>query len=233
MTYDEIVAELLVLTQYNANDPNFTANLPVALTYAQNRIDRELNLLNTVTGNNTLLLTAGSRHLDITPANINVLSDVNIITPVTAPGPNMGTRNPATICSKEWLAAVYGSSQNPGVPQWFALSDDVTLLFGPWPDHAYRVELVGTVRPLTLSETNQTTWVSVNIPDVLLAACMIWMSAFKHNFGSQADDPKMAVSWETQYQTLSGSARVEDLRRKFQSEGWTSDLPNKLNPPRT
>ena len=232
LTYSQYVSELQVLTQFNANDPNFMANLPSALDYAQDRISRELNLLNTVVSNTTLALTAGSRNLDITSATMNVMQDINLITPAGTTNPEAGTRNPLVIASKEFLDWTYGSSTGSQLPTYFAMLTDTMILFGPWPDQNYSVELIGTTRPAGLSETNTTTWVSTYLPDLLLAASMIFMSGFMKNFGAQSDDPKMAISWESQYTTLRDSANVEDLRRKFQSQGWTSELPSPLTPPR-
>jgi hypothetical protein len=106
-------------------------------------------------------------------------------------------------------------------------------MVGPYPDAAYNVELIGTVRPTPLSPTTTSTWISTYLPDLFLAASMIQMSAFKMNFGAQSDDPKMAQSWETQYVTLRDSAATEDAMRKYYATGWTSDLPNQFNPART
>jgi hypothetical protein len=233
LTYSTYVAELALLTQFNATDPNFTANLQPALDYAQGRIDRELNLLNTVASNSSLVLTAGSRQLNFSTANINVLETVNLIMPAGTTNPELGARSPLTIASLDYLNAIYGSAGVLAPPQNFAMFTDSLLLLGPWPDAAYTVELVGSMRPLTLSAGNPTTWVSTNLPDLLLAASMVWMAGFMKNFGAQADDPKIAMSWETQFTSLRDSAMVEDARRKFKSSGWTSELSTPLNPPRT
>lgn len=232
LTYTTYVNELQTLAQFNADDLDFTTNLPSAINYAEDRINRELDLLNTVASNSSLKLTANSRQLDITTANINVLEKVNIITPATVVNPELGTRNPCTFYSEEFLDWTYGSSSNPGVPIAYNRLNDHTLLFGPFPDATYTVELVGTVWQTPLSADNPTTWISTYVPELLLAASMIWMSGFMRNFGSQADDPKMAQSWETQYQELVKSAGIEDARRRFKSAGWTSDLPDPLTPSR-
>lgn len=233
LTYSTYLSEMLVLCQFNADDPNFTTNLPNAITYAEDRINRELNLLSTVVSNSSLALTPGSRRLDFTTAAINVLQDVNVITPAGTTNPDLGTRNPATVVDKAYLNTVYSGPTNLGLPVNFALQDDHTLLFGPFPDAAYTVELIGTMRPVSLSADNPTTWIATNLPDLFIAASMIWMSGFMRNFGSQSDNPQQAVSWETQYVTLRDSAAVEDARRKFQATGWNSELPNAYNPPRT
>ena len=117
--------------------------------------------------------------------------------------------------------------------RFFATPSFTTTTLGPWPDAAYTLEIVGTYWPVGLSAGNQTTWISTYLPDLLLAGAMIQMSGYVKNFGAQADDPKMSMSWETQFVTLRDSAGVEDARRKFAATGWSTDLPNAYNPART
>jgi hypothetical protein len=233
LNYSTYIAELAILSQFNAADPEFTGNIQSALNYAQNRIHRELNLVNDTFSNSTLTLTPSNPNLNIVSAAIDSLYDVNIITPFGAASPNAGTRNPCTIATKEYILATYGSSAVIGVPINFAVFTPNALLFGPWPDQAYMVELIGVNWPEQLSAANPSTWVATYIPDLLLAASMIWMAGFQKNFGAQSDDPRSAMSWETQYSTLRDSAAVADARRKFQSTGWTSELPSRAASPRT
>jgi hypothetical protein len=235
-TYNDYVLEMASLTQFNSADPFFIQQLPSCITYATDRIDRELNLLNTVS-TYSLPLTAGSRQLDITASNINVLSDVNIITPSTQTVPDLGTRNPVVISDKSYLNTVYGSAtQTQGIPTNFAFINNTTLIFGPWPNAAYTVELTGTLFPTYLAASPPTatsTFVTTHLWDLFIAASMIFMSGAVKNFGAQADSPGQAISWEQQYEKLRDSASIEDIRRKFQATGWTSQLPGPANPART
>ena len=233
LNYAQYQSQMLALTQFNAGDPNFTTFLSSALDYAQDRINRELNFLDTVFSFNGFTTTPNIRLFNFNAANVNVLLDVNIITPAGEASPELGTRNPVTICSKEYLNAVYNSATPTGIPVNFALLTDYSLLFGPWPDQAYTVEVIGTQVPFSLASVQNGTWVSLNLPDLLIAASMIYMAGAMKNFGAQSDDPKMSESWESQYILLRDSAAVEDARRKFMSSGWQSDLPNQFNPPRT
>ena len=62
---------------------------------------------------------------------------------------------------------------------------------------------------------------------------MVFVSGYMRDFGSQADNQQMSVSWEQQYQTLFKSASVEQARAKFESEAWTSQQPSPIaTPPR-
>lgn len=233
LTYTSYVAEMQVLTQFNNNDPAFIQNLPSAISYAEDRINRELDLLSAVASNSSLALTAGTRTLDISAANINVLERLNIITPFSQTNPELGTRNPCVPVTEDYLDLVYGSAATQGLPTNFIRQTDKIVLFGPFPDQNYTVELVGTVWQLPLSSSNPTTWIATYIPDLMIAASMIFMTGFMKNFGAQSDDPRSAQSWESQYDLLMKSAATEDARRKFKSAGWTADIPNPLNQPRT
>ena len=239
LTYDTYLAELALLSQFGPADPNFLANLPSCIDYATNRITRELNLLNTITTNSTLACTPGTRAVDLSALNpvYNTLQDINVLTPSGVTNPDLATRVQLTIQSLSFMNSIYGSSPTAGgvagVPQYFAMVTDQSILVAPYPDLVYNIEIIGTVRPTPISQSNDTNWISTYLPDLFLAASMIQMSGFKMNFGAQSDDPKMAMSWEDQYTKLRDSAGVEDAMRKYYSTGWTAQLPNAYNPPRT
>lgn len=235
LSYDTYVTEVALLSQFNTNDPFFVSNLPSCIDYATDRITRELDLLNTITTNSSIALTVGTRTVSLSSLNpvFNVLRDINVLTPVGTTNPDLGMRNPLTISTVAFLNQVYGADSGTGVPEYFAMLTDQSIVVGPFPDQAYNIEIIGTVRPTPISATNQTNWISTYLPDLLIAASMVQMSGVKGNYGAQADDPKMAMSWENQYVTLRDSAAVEDAMRKYASTGWNSQLPTAYNPART
>lgn len=69
------------------------------------------------------------------------------------------------------------------------------------------------------------TFISQYLPDLLVMASMIYISAYQRNFGKESDDPQMAMSYESQYQLLLKSATVEEARKKFDAAGWSSQSP--------
>ena len=202
-----------------------TTLVPAVIEYAELRILRDLDLLNSVTRNSTYTLTVGARSLAFSAGLFVTVQQVNVITPFNAASADAGTRNPCIPVSKDWLDVVWPSSTGQTLPGYFAMLNDTTILFGPWPDQAYRVEIVGTSRPVALSSTNANTWISTYLPDLFMAASMIYVAGYQKNFGAQSDDPKMAMSWEQQYQALLQGATVEEARRKFQASSWTSLAP--------
>jgi hypothetical protein len=226
LTYSQYVTEIATLAVVPETDPNFVEILPQMITYAENRIYRDLDLLETVTAISSYITSSNARTLTFPIADFITLQEANVISPAGTTVPNNGTRNPLLPVTKEWINYTYPSSASAGLPGYFAMFNQNTIILGPWPDDAYTVELVGTFRPDSLSVSNPSTFVSTYLPDLMIMASMIYISAFQRNFVSAAaNDPQMPVNYETQYQTLLKGAVVEEARKKFQSSGWTSMSP--------
>lgn len=245
LTYNTFVTQLAELavvpltvgvTPVTTQDSDFNAVIPSAIEYAENRICRDLDLLSTVVAS-TATLTPSVPQLVIayatTGGNWITIQNINVITPSGTVTPNSGTRNPVLPVSKEFLQYTWPSATGAGIPLYFCLQGgDATALgqgatswtinLGPWPDSAYTVELIGTIRPATLSSTNPVTFISTFLADLMLQAAMIFISGYQRNFGKQSDDPAMALSYETQYQTLLKGATGEEYRKKFAADAWTS-----------
>jgi len=298
LTYSQYVEQIATMAVVPSTDPAFQIILPQMITYAENRMYRDLDFLFTSVATTSYNMTAGSRSINVNastfpggtlvvPEQINVLAltaaftgsisgttlTVTAITSgtiVTAmvisglgitPGTtvvSLGTgsggvgtytvgtsqtvastsitgnktstsadtadRVPLLPTTKEFLDAVYGSGAvaNRGLPQYWVPFDDYTFLVGPYPDQSYTIELVGTYRPASLSSSNTTTFISLNLPDLMIMASMVYISAYQRNFGRASDDPQMAVTYEAQYQALLRGAMSEENRKKFEASAWSS-----------
>jgi len=217
LTYSTYVVAISQLCTIPSTDANFQAILPDAIDYAEQRIYRELDLLATFVADATGSLAANNRTytLPVPAAGPFVtVESVNVITPA-ATAPESGTRNPLMKTSVDFVNFLAPNTSTAGIPTVFAMLTNQSLIVGPFPSAAYRIEVVGTIRPNPLSATNTTTILSTQLPGMLVAASMVFMSGYMKNFGSQADDPKMAQSWEGQYKTLMSSANVEEMRKKY------------------
>lgn len=231
-SYVVSLGNLLVVA---TTDAGFLTALPNIIDDAEQRIFRELDLLNTM-ALATATLNTGTRVLNLpsSKGTFIVVERINVITPATATVADLGTRNPLTPVSHEYLDFTWPSQSGSSVPQYFAPFTQSTFILGPWPDQAYPIEVEGTIRPLAISSTNQTTLLSVYFPDLFIAGSMVFGAAYQKNFGAASDDPKAAVTWEGHYQTLKASADVEEMRKKFVGAGWSSKQPAPLaTPPRT
>jgi hypothetical protein len=228
LTYSQYVTQVAELAVVATDDTNFVAILPAMITYAENRIYRDLDLLSTVTAQTGYSLTASSPNLTFPQGTFVTVQDVNVITPVGIADPTFGTRNTLLPVSKSYLYYNYPNNSTTGVPKYFAMLSDYQMTVGPWPDQNYAVEIVGTIRPASLSATNTTTYISLYLPDLFIMASMVYISGYQRNFALSANQPNdagMPVNYESQYMALLKSATVEEFRKKFQASGWTSMSP--------
>lgn len=226
-TYTTTIANLTVYDEANAD---FVQIMPSTINYAEDRIYRELNLLSTVIRDTTATCTANSRTFTLPSAlgTFQTIDGINIVTPNTSTLSSGGMRNPVTPAERQVVDYFWPSEAAPSatsVPTIFGMVTDQTLVFGPPPGGAFQVEVIGNINPAPLSATNTTTYLTTYLPDLFVAASMVFMSGFMRTYGSQSDDPKLAQSWEQQYQTLFASADLIDARQKFAGAGWTSKQP--------
>lgn len=208
---------------------SFTALIPIALSYAENRIQRDLQLLAATSANTTYSLIAGNNLLALSTQDFVSVQDIII----------QGV--PLMPVSREWLQNVYGTNATLAQPAYFAPyggdastggNTSLNFIVGPWPDANYQVTIVGTnYLPSLYKFANatdagtQTTFISRWLPDLLLAAAMIEASAFQRNFASTGSDPQMPINYEQQYQALLQGVGVQEARKQFAAAGWTSAPP--------
>jgi hypothetical protein len=239
LTWASFTTSLANFLVIPVNDANFILALSNIIDDAEQQSYRDLDLLNTVFRDSSVALTVGNRNF-AEAANPNgngpflVTQQLNVITPAGTTNPDLGSRNPLLPASKEMLDALYPSNAGAGVPVYFAPINQNNFIVAPWPDQSYTVEVVGTQRPAPLSASNTTTLLSTYFPDVFLNASLVMGAGYLKNFGAAADDPQSGVTWQSKYEKSLKSATIEEMRKKFQSEAWSSSSPAPLaTPPRT
>ena len=233
ISYVDTIATLAVVDSPTNTD--YVAILPTMIVTAENRIYRDLDFLQMTTAV-TATMAAGNRSITLAEGTLVVSDQINVITPSSTTNPEVGTRNPLTPATKEFLDAVFGvgTVAARGVPQYFCPFNDNLFLVGPFPDAAYTVEVIGTYRPDSLSSTNTTTFISLYLPDLMVAASMVFMGGWQKNYSlanSQPDDGAAPINWESQYRTLLKGATVEEARKKFEASGWSSQSPSPVATP--
>lgn len=67
----------------------------------------------------------------------------------------------------------YNSTGATGVPKYYAMWKETTILMAPTPDTDYTVQLSYVYTPDHLSSTNTTTYLSENAPELLLYATLV------------------------------------------------------------
>lgn len=236
LTYATYVSSLANLLVVPTSDPGFVADLPNIIDYAELRMYRKLDLIDTSVRDSSAAFTAGNRNFNLpTASGLPIVTDeLNVITPAGTVNADSGARVALTQTSEEMLNMLWPSVNGSGTPQYFAMVNQGLAIVGPWPNAANNVEWVGTTRPTSLSPTNTTTILSVFFPDMFIAASMVRAAGYQKNYGQGVDDPKMAITWESIYSTLESSAETEEARKKFEGPGWSSKDPSPIaTPPRT
>jgi hypothetical protein len=248
-TYASFQAALaleMVVPNANVLEPNFVAILPTIIDYAEQRCYRELDLLHAETQQwfkmapyqraQSFLASAAASANPSPAQQILIVERVRIEPSNAVPGGTPGVRpttggEPLLPTTVDVLDAFFsGLFPNPGVfgrPTYFAPVTDQVLAFGPAPDQAYQFLIHGKCRPVPLysappADGTQTTFLTQVLPDLFLAAAMVSASGYRKNYGAQADDPRMAVSWEGQYNELLASAKNEETRKRFLAWGMMS-----------
>jgi len=236
MTYTSYVTTMqtmLVVADPSGVD-NLNAILPNMIEYAELRMYRDLQLLNTVVGV-TGTLSANTRDFTIpAPAGgtFVVMQSMQVFTPVSSTV-STGKANPLERVSKEALLAMCPDPAQTDVPQVYADVDNSTVLLGPVPDAAYAAQIYGTYRPSPLSASNTTTLLTNLFGDIFVAASMIFGAGYQRDFGAQTDDPGLGASWESQYKSLMSGATVEEFMKKAEAPGWQPFEPAPVaTPPR-
>ena len=241
LTYNGYVTQIATLAVVNTTtssgvmvgvDPAFNALIPQMLNYAELRIQRDLDLLPSQIENTSYALTAGNNKLAISVNDYVTLETVSVV--------SSDSTYPLLPVSKEFIQNTFPSSSSTfyALPAYFAVyggdastvgSASQNIIVGPWPYQSYQVVLTGTARMPTLYQfanatyaATGTTFISTWLPDMLIMASMIYISAFQRDFSSAGNDPQMPIHYEAQYQTLLKSAMGEEYRKKFEADAWSS-----------
>jgi hypothetical protein len=207
-------------------DADANTILPRAIDGAEQRIYTDFgDLLTTRQQNATKSCTPGSRTFAL-PTGCMVVEGLSIITPA-ATQPSSGTRNDVEPVSLDTIDMMYPTESITGLPKYWAMRDDANVVLGKTPDQAYVGEVTGFFRPSPISSSNISTYISVNYPQLLFMAIAIFWAGYQRDYGAQSDDPKLAVSWKSEYDEAIKVAIMEEKRRKGETiqAGQSSSSP--------
>lgn len=185
MNYTELSAYILDNVE-DASD-EITDNLPNLVRQAENRILYELQLP-FFQKSSTGTTTSSNRYLT-TPTDFLSVYVVQVV--------NAGSYEALLPKELSFIREAYPAPTTTGVPKYYALFDQNTLLLGPTPDSSYTIELSYFYKPESIV-TATTTWLGDNAETLLAHACMVEAYKFIKNFGG--DTGGGAKFWEEQYQ---------------------------------
>jgi hypothetical protein len=138
---------------------------------------------------------------------------------------------PAIPTSKEELDFTYPSVTGAGVPNRFAMFNQNEVIFGPWPDASYNLELVGTVRPASLSSTN-TIDLHLGLPAGSLHGGLDDLHRrLPARLRPAERRPADGGVVDELLRAAQGASFIEENRKKFWSNGWTSRMPAPTSTP--
>jgi len=213
------------------SDVNFNTVYPQAITYAELRMQRDLDLIGAqVTDTGTL---AANSRIFTLPTSKGQF----IVTEQIAPLVSGVKQAPLLPVSRSYLEFVWPgslSSAASDIPVAWCPVDQATVLLAPPAGQDTVVEVVGSQRFVPLSAANASNFLTLYFGDMYIAASMIWLTGWQRDYGAQSEDPTKAVSWEGVYGKLLSAAAVEEVRKKFESVGWSPRLPSPIaTPPKT
>lgn len=229
----------VALTQNNSGvwgfvDAPLQTVLPQILSYSEARIQRDIDALQ-ARSSNTYPLTVSNNLLSI-PVNDFLVVETLEVTQVS--NGVVVNSTPLIPVSKEFIQNCYSGVFSTGYPKYFAMYGDtfgdgantnVNVLLGPPPNFSYPVRVTGVIRMPSLYQfasagaaDTSYTYISQWLPDLLLQASMIFISAYQRNFSANSDDPAMPVNYEKQYRTLLAGAIAEENRKKGLGSGYSA-----------
>jgi len=212
MTYAELVQKIRDYTEVDSNVLTSTI-VDGFIENAEFRILRDVD-----SDNNrryaTASLVASQRFID-TPDNLLVVRSAQIID-------SDGSSQPDNREFLEYRDTSYMSEYNPtgsrGVPKYYGMWDQNTIVLAPTPDATYEIQLNYILKDQGLSSTNTTTYLSQNFPNGLLYACLV--EAFSFLKGPN----DLLQLYEGKYKQVVEGFSIEQMGRRRRDE-YQSGVP--------
>ena len=167
MTYAELVQKI---RDYTETDSNVLTDTIVNgfIENAEWRILREVDSDNNRRYAFANLITS-QRYIN-TPADLLIIRSAQIVD-------SDGSAQPDNREFLEFRDTSFMSEYSPttatGVPKYYGMWDESTIVLAPAPDATYEIQLNYILKPTGLSSTNTTTYLSTEFPNGLLYACLI------------------------------------------------------------
>ena len=213
-TYSELVTQI---REYTETDSNVLTTTIVNdfIEHAELKIFRQVDL-DVFRKYKTATLTAGDAFISMPgaiPTDFEYARYINIFGTSGLSGSSL-TANERVFLDKRdpsFMNEYRSDRTATGVTKYYANWDNDTILLAPAPNAAYTIELAYNALPTGLSSSNTTTWVSNNMPTLLLYACLTEAFKFLKN-------PNMASMYAQSYQELLTPLAAEQIGRRRRDE---------------
>jgi hypothetical protein len=195
LTYDSLVAD--VLSYLERSDDATVQKIPTFIMLAESKIANEIKVLgqqkvvnsNLITGNGVLQKPARWRKtvsMNYTDAS--------------------GNRTPILLRKYEYLRTYWPSTSSTSAPKYYCDYDYDHWLIAPTPDSNYAFEILYYERLQPLDSSNQTNWVTINCPQLMLYGTLLEAMPFLKT------DERMQM-WQAEYDRIMNSLKTEDAGR--------------------
>ena len=212
MTYAELVQKIRDYTEVDSN--------VLTSTIVDGFIsDAEFRLLRDVDSDNnrryaTALVAASDRFIDV-PDNLLVVRSAQI---VDSDGVGASDNREFLEYRDTSYMSEYNSTGATGVPKYYSMWNENTIVVAPTPDATYEIQLNYILKDPGLSSTNTTTYISKNFPNGLLYACLT--EAFSFLKGPN----DLLQLYEGKYKQVLEGFSVEQMGRRRRDE-YQSGVP--------
>lgn len=172
MTYDELVARIKKYT--NTDDPeDFNPSIPSFISAAEERISKNLDVEAEVVNEITIApIGLGQRFINKPLASKGIYQ---FRVSLTQAGPwSILELRDRTYCDD-----YAPNTSDIGIPRYYCIYDSETILIVPTLIVPYYGEISHQVFLTGLSSGNQTTWISLNAPELLFQGCMSKAAEFQ------------------------------------------------------
>ena len=156
MNYAQLTS--LIQEYCQSTETSFVANIPNFVQYAEERIYNTVQLP-ALRQNSTASTTSGNQYMAL-PSDWLATYSLAVVD---------GSGDYQFLLNKDvnFIRQSYPSASSTGLPQYYAIWDDNTMLLGPTPDAAYTLELHYYYYPPSIVDAG-TSWVGDNFENVLL-----------------------------------------------------------------
>ena len=209
MTYAELVQKIRDYTEVDSNV--FTSTIIDGFILdAEWKINRDID-----SDNNRKYaqadIVAGQRYV-----NTPLINDDTLIIRSAQITNSTGGANNSSRSFLEYRDTSFISEYNPtgvqGLPKYYSYWDESTIVLAPTPDQNYSMQINYILKPVGLSSSNTTTYLSTEFPNGLLYACLI------EAYGFLKGPADMIQLYEKKYADAAKGFSIDQMGRRRRDE---------------
>ena len=206
MTYTELVQKIRDYTEVDANVLTSTI-IDGFIENAEFRILREVDSDSNRRYDTANLIT--SDRFISRPAGLLIVRSAQIVDSNGSSQPN--NRDFLQYRDTSFMSE-FNPTESTGVPKYYSLWDEQTIVVAPTPDATYTIQLNYILKDPGLSATNANTYISQNFPNGLLYACLI------EAYGFLKGPQDLLQLYEQKYKQVIEGFSIEQMGRRRRDE---------------